>query len=152
MLAYAAALGFAPAAVAVFAQGGTKVAWSSYRGGWQQIEIEKTTWPWPRALLVMLAIIVGPVLYVIVVIWLATHGMAALAEELVGLTVLGAIAGIGAWLARGTLFARFAEFDGQVIRQWVVEGNDESPDQYHVAAGGAECHGPFRILILINVD
>ena len=58
--------------------------------------------------------------------------MAALAEELVGLTVLGAIAGIGAWLARGTLFARFAEFDGQVIRQWVVKG-DDSPDEYHVA-------------------
>ena len=59
--------------------------------------------------------------------------MAALAEELVGLTVLGAIAGFGAWLARGTLFARFAEFDGQVIRQWVVKGGDDSPDQYHVA-------------------
>ncbi len=133
VLAYAAALGVAPAAVAVFAQGGTNVAWSSYRGSWQQIEIETNTWPWPRALLVMLTIIVGPVLYFIVVIWLATHGMAALAEELVGLTVLGAIAGIGAWLARGTLFARFAEFDGQVIRQWVVKGGDDSPDQYHVA-------------------
>ena len=49
VLAYAAALGVAPAAVAVFAQGGTNVAWSSYRGSWQQIEIETTTWPWPRA-------------------------------------------------------------------------------------------------------
>ena len=30
--------------------------------------------------------------------------------------------------------ARFAEFDGQVIRQWVViTGDDESPDQYHLA-------------------
>ena len=84
VLAYAAALGVAPAAVAVFAQGGTNVAWSSYRGSWQQIEIETSTWPWPRVILVMVAIIFGPVLYVIVVIWLGTHGMAALAEELVG--------------------------------------------------------------------
>ena len=49
LLAYAAALGAAPAAVAVFAQGGTNVAWSSYRGSWQQIEIETNTWPWPRS-------------------------------------------------------------------------------------------------------
>ena len=27
----------------------------------------------------------------------------------------------------------FAEFDGQVIRQWMVKGGDESPDEYHVA-------------------
>ena len=31
------------------------------------------------------------------------------------------------------MFPRFAEFDGQVIRQWVVGGDDEGPDQYHVA-------------------
>jgi hypothetical protein len=132
LLAYAAALGVAPAAVAAFAQGGSNVAWSSYRGSWQQIEIETTTWPWTRACVITLAIIVGPILYVLVAIWLGTHGMAALAEELVGLTVAAVIAGVGVWLARRTLFARFAEFDGQVIRQWVVKG-DESPDQYRVA-------------------
>ena len=118
--------------LAVFAPAGTNAAWSSYRGGWQQIEIETNTWPWPRAILVMLAIIFGPVLYFIAAIWLGTHGMAALAEELVGLTVAAVVGGVGVWLARQTLFPRFAEFDGQVIRQWVVKG-DESPDQYHVA-------------------
>jgi hypothetical protein len=133
VLAYAAALGAAPAAVAVFTPGGTDVAWSSYRGSWQQIEIETNTWPWPRALLIMVAIIFGPVLYFIAAIWLGTHGMAALAEELVGLTVAAAIGGAVVWLARRTLFPRFAEFDGQVIRQWVIKGGDDSPDQYHVA-------------------
>ena len=132
VLAYAAALGAAPAAVAVFAPGGTSVAWSSYRGGWQQIEIETSTWRWPRVILLLVALIFGPILYVLVVIWLGTHGMAALAEEIVGLTVAAVIACVGVWLARQTLFPRFAEFDGQVIRQWVVKG-DESPDQYHVA-------------------
>jgi hypothetical protein len=48
LLAYAAALGAAPAALAVFAQGGTDVAWSSYRGSWQLIEIETNTWSWPQ--------------------------------------------------------------------------------------------------------
>ncbi len=132
VLAYAAALGAAPAAVAVFAPGGTNVAWSSYRGGWQQIEIETSTWRWPRVILLLVALIFGPILYVLVVIWLGTHGMAALAEQIVGLTVAAVIACVGVWLARQTLFPRFAEFDGQVIRQWVVKG-DESPDQYHVA-------------------
>ena len=94
LLAYAAALGAAPGAVAVFAPGGNNVAWSSYREGWQQIEIETNTWPWPRAFLVMAAVIVGPVLYFLVVIWLGTHGMGALAEELVGLTVAAVIAGV----------------------------------------------------------
>ena len=131
--AVAAALGAAPAAVAVFTPGGTDVAWSSYRGSWQQIEIETNTWPWPRALLIMVAIIFGPVLYFIAAIWLGTHGMAALAEELVGLTVAAAIGGAVVWLARRTLFPRFAEFDGQVIRQWVIKGGDDSPDRYHVA-------------------
>jgi hypothetical protein len=133
LLAYAAALGVAPAAVAVFAQGGTNVAWSSYRGSWQQIEIETHTWPWPRALLVMAAVIFGPVLYFTAVIWLSTHGLGKLAEELVGLTVAAIIAGVLLWLAQRTLFPRFAEFDGQVIRQWVVKGGDDSPDQYRVA-------------------
>ena len=36
-------------------------------------------------------------------------------------------------LARRAAFPRFAEFDGQVIRQWMVKGGDESPDEYHVA-------------------
>jgi hypothetical protein len=131
--AYAAAVGAAPAALAVFAQGGTNVAWSRYRGSWQQIEIETNTEPWPRSCLILLAIIFGPVLYFAAAIWLGTHGMAVLAEELVALVVVAALAGVGVWLARRTLFPRFAEFDGQVIRQWVVTGDSESPDQHHVA-------------------
>jgi hypothetical protein len=108
------------------------VAWSRYRGSWQQIEIETNTWAWPRSCVILLAIIFGPVLYFTAAIWLGTHGMAVLAEEMVALVVVAAIAGAGVWLARRTSFARFAEFDGQVIRQWMVKG-DESPDQYHVA-------------------
>ena len=118
--------------LAVFAQGGTNVAFRVTRGGWQQIEIETNTWPWPRACVILLAIIVGPVLYVTAAIWLE-HGMAVLAEELVALVVAAAIAGVLLFLARRTLFARFAEFDGQVIRQWMVKGDSESPDQYDVA-------------------
>jgi hypothetical protein len=130
--AYAAALGAAPAALAVFAQGRTNVAWSSYRGSWQLLEIETNTWSWPQGCAVWLAIVFGPILYFGAAIWLGTHGMAPLAEEMVGLVVAGGIvAGLLA-LARRTS-SQFAEFDGQVIRQWFVKGGDDSPDEYHVA-------------------
>jgi len=47
--------------------------------------------------------------------------------------VAAGIAGGLVALARRAAFPRFAEFDGQVIRQWMVKGDDESPDEYHVA-------------------
>jgi hypothetical protein len=109
------------------------VAWSSYRGSWQLIEIETNTWSWPQGCAVWLAIVFGPILYFSAAIWLGTHGMALLAEEMVGLVVAAGIACGLVALARRAGFPRFAEFDGQVIRQWMVKGGDDSPDEYHVA-------------------
>ena len=133
LLGYAAALGAAPAALAVFAPGRANTAWSSYRGGWQQLEIETSTWSWPRGCLSTLAIVFGPILYITAVVWLSTHGMVALAKDMVGLVVAGVVAGVLVWLARRSATPPLAEFDGQVIRQWKVEGDSESPDEYHVA-------------------
>lgn len=132
-VAYAAALGAAPAALAVFAPGSTNVAWSSYRGSWQLVEIETSTWSWAKGCLIPAAIGLGSLLYFAVAIWLGTHGMALLAEEMVGLVVAAGIAAGLVALARRTSSPRFAEFDGQVIRQWFVKGGDDSPDEYHVA-------------------
>jgi hypothetical protein len=131
LAAYAVALGVAPAAAAAFAPAGKDVLWSSYRGSWQQIAVEKNTWPWPRAIVTILAIIFAPVLYFAGVIWLFADGMAGLAERVIGLTVVAAI-GLAAWAASRTAFPRFAELDGQVIRQSFVKGSDDSPDEYHV--------------------
>jgi len=131
--AYAAALGRAPAELAVFAQGGGNVAWSSFRGSWQLLEIETSTWSWPQGCAVWLAIVFGPILYFGAVIWLATNGLGLLAEAMIGLLVAAGLAGGLVALARRAASPRFAEFDGQVIRQWFVKGGDESPDEYHVA-------------------
>jgi hypothetical protein len=133
VVAYAAALSAAPAALAVFAQGRTKVAWSSYRGSWQLLEIETNTWSWPWGCAISVAIALGPVLYFAAAIWLGTHGMVLLAEEMTGLVVAAGIAGGLAALARRAAFPRVAEFDGQVIRQWMVKGDSDSEDDYHVA-------------------
>src|SRR5690349_18911905 len=133
VVAYAAALGAAPAALAVFAQGSTNVAWSSYRGSWQLLEIETNTWSWPWGCAISVAIALGPVLYFAAAIWLGTHGMVLLAEEMTGLIVAAGLAGGLAVLARRAAFPRVAEFDGQVIRQWLVKGDSDSEDKYHVA-------------------
>jgi hypothetical protein len=61
--------------MAVFAQGSTDVAWSSYRGSWQLIEIETNTWSWPQGCGIWLAIVFGPILYFGAAIWLSTHGL-----------------------------------------------------------------------------
>ena len=132
LLAYAAALELAPAALAVFAPSTTNMAWSSYRGSWQQLEIETNSGPWLRSCLILLAIMIAPIAYVGGAIWLGTHGEAGLAEDMAGLVAAGAVACVVALLARRML-ARFAEFDGQVIRQWMVTGDSDTPDQYHIA-------------------
>jgi hypothetical protein len=87
--------------------------------------------PWGCA--VSVAIALGPVLYFAAAIWLGTHGMVLLAEEMTGLVVAAGIAGGLAVLARRAAFPRVAEFDGQVIRQWMVSGDSDSEDEYHVA-------------------
>jgi hypothetical protein len=135
LAAYAAALGRAPGAVAVFAQPGRNMAWSSYRGGWRQIAIETdaNTMSCQGALAIMLAIGGGLLLLIVVMGWLGTHGLIALVKPLGELIMVFFFVSIAAWMLRRRLFPRFAEFDGQVIRQWMISGDDESPDQYHIA-------------------
>ena len=127
---YAAALGRAPGVVAVFAAPGKNVVWSSYRGIWQQLPVETNTWPWPRAIAFLLAMIVGPIVLFGGVIWLFTNGLGWLGERVIDLAVGAALVAVVIWLAR-RLAPRFAEFDGQVIRQTFIE-HDEDPDEYRV--------------------
>jgi hypothetical protein len=131
--AYAAALGRAPGVVAVFASPGSNMAWSSYRGSWQQIPIESNTLSCQAALAIMLAAIGGTLLFAGALAWLNYIGLGALVEPVGELTGLFFVAGVVAWTLRRRLFPRFAEFDGQVIRQWMVGGDDDGPDQYHIA-------------------
>jgi hypothetical protein len=45
--------------LAVFSPGQANTAWSSYRGGWRQLEIETSTWSWPLGCLATIAIGLG---------------------------------------------------------------------------------------------
>ncbi len=136
LAAYAAALGRAPGVAAVFAPPGKNVVWSSYRGSWQRLPVETYAWPWPRAIAFLVAIIFGPMLVLGGVIWLFVDGLGWLAERVVSLALGAALVGVTIWLAR-RLTPRFAEFDGQVIRQTFVE-SDEGPDEYRVVVDDGE--------------
>ena len=128
--AYAAALGRAPGAVAAFAAPGKDLVWSSYRGSWQQLPVETHGGSWPVAIAAILAIIFGPMAYIGGVIWLFTAGLGWIGERVLELTAGAVLMGLAIWAAR-RMVPRFAEFDGQVIRQKFIE-HDEDPDEYRV--------------------
>ena len=128
--AYAAALGRAPGAVAAFAAPGQNLVWSSYRGSWRQLPVETHGWSWPWAIAALLAIIFGPLAFVGGVIWLFAAGLGWVGERVLELTLGAAVVGVATWVAR-RMVPRFAEFDGQVIRQTFTE-HDEAPDEYRV--------------------
>lgn len=129
LAAYAAALGRAPGVVATFTAPGQNVVWSSYRGSWQQLPVE-TRGGWQLALGATLAILFGPFVLIGGVAWLFAEGLGWLGERVIGLILGTALAGIAVWTVR-RLTPRFAEFDGQVIRQTFHE-NDDGPDVYKV--------------------
>ena len=128
--AYAAALGRAPGAVAAFAPAGKDLVWSSYRGSWQQLPVETHGGSWPVAIVAILAIIFGPIAYIGGVIWLFAAGLGWIGERVLELTAGAVLVGLAIWAAR-RMTPRFAEFDGQVIRQTFIE-HDEDPDEYRV--------------------
>ena len=128
--AYAAALGRAPGAVAAFAAPRKGMVWSSYRGSWQQLPVETRISSWPLAIALLLAVIFGPMALFTAVIGLLAAGRWWLAERVIGLAVGAALVGVAIWAVR-RMAPRFAEFDGQVIRQTFVE-HDENPDEYRV--------------------
>jgi hypothetical protein len=134
LVAYAAALGRAPDAVAPFAQPGRNTAWSSYRGGWRQIAIETNASTMSCQGTLAIAAVVGSGLLALIVVmgWLGSHGLVAVVIPLGQLIMVLGLVGIALWMLRRRLFPRFTEFDGQVIRQWMIKG-DESPDVYHIA-------------------
>ena len=128
--AYAAALGRAPGAVAAFAATGKDLVWSSYRGSWQQLPVETHGGSWPVAIVALLAIIFGPMAYIGGVIWLFAAGLGWVGERVLELTAAAVLLGVAIWAAR-RMAPRFAEFDGQVIRQTFIE-HDDDPDEYRV--------------------
>ena len=64
------------------------------------------------------------------VIWLFAAGLSWVGERVLELTAGAALVGAAIWVTR-RMVPRFAEFDGQVLRQTFIE-HDEDPDEYRV--------------------
>jgi hypothetical protein len=84
----------------------------------------------PLAVAWTLAIIFGPFALIGGVAWLFAAGLGWLGERLIGLAAAAVLVGVVIWIVR-RLTPRFAEFDGQVIRQTFYE-SDEGPDEHKV--------------------
>jgi hypothetical protein len=135
--AYAAALGLSSAATATFGPPGRDEMWSGYGGRWRPVTIgsplEIPVLGWAMIVYIVFGF---PVLSVCAVLGFGdvVHGSggASLRTGAVAVVCGGAILLSRAIARRGRL-PGFAEFDGQVIRQWIIEGDDESPSHNCVA-------------------
>ncbi len=131
-IAYAAALGAAPDAVAAFSSSADRDhAWSSFGGSWHRVLLGS-----PQANLVPGPLMLAGVtaygcLYAVIVVaaWMTSGPLWA-----VGLAV---IPGSSFWLpaiwvyggaVRASRRPRFAEFDGQVLKRWTQSDGDNGTD------------------------
>ena len=139
-LAYAAALGRAPAAVALYTRPAGELTWSGYGGRWRQITIGDPlprTWPnggmvWFYVAFAFPAFSVLAVLGTLVVHGAGGHLMQAGALAIViagGLLLSNSI-------AHDSRRPSYAEFDGQVIEAWakVVKGGEDGDTTYQCLA------------------
>ena len=130
-VAYAAAMGRAPAAVGLFTgkpgQQRGKAIWSSYGGAWRQITIgDPARRSWVQA--------GGCVLQIVVILLLAllppTVATIILAHGVLRAAAFGVVAFdallVMVLLGKDATVPGFAEFDGQVVEAWTEEESDEN--------------------------
>jgi hypothetical protein len=131
-VAYTAALGSAPAAVAAFTRSRTLV-WSSYGGRWRQLVVgdpAERSWPPSVALALFAGLTVSFFSALLLIGGLVVHGFDG--AVLVAVGVAGLIGGV-VLLRRAKLadqqLPSTAEFDGVVLERWTwVQKGDEGGD------------------------
>ena len=136
-LACAAALGRSAPALASFGPPGQDETWSSFAGHWRPVTIgSPLETPVLGVGVLAYLCLMFPVLSVAGVLGFAgvVHGAGGLGLRAGALAVVvGAVLLASRAIARSSRRPTFAEFDGQVIRQWVITGDDDSPTHLCVA-------------------
>ena len=107
------------------------------------VETHGSSWLW--AIAWMLAVIFGPFVLAGGLIGLFAAGLEWLAERLIGLAVAAVLVSIVIWMAR-RMVPRFAEFDGQVIRQTFIE-HDQDPDECRVIVDDGVCPAAWDLRV-----
>ena len=134
--AYAAALGRSAAALAPFGQSGQDETWSSFGGRWRPVTIgSPDETPFLGGALLYCGLMF-PVLSVTAVLGFGgvVHGAGGVGLRAVALAVVvGGLLLVGRGISRWSRLPSFAEFDGQVVRQWIVKGDDDSSARHCVA-------------------
>ncbi len=134
--AYAAALARSGAGAEIFAPAGPDQTWSSFGGRWRPVTIgspEETSVLGPAV--GVYGCLMFPVLSVSAVLGFGgvVSGVGGAGLRVCALAVVtGGVLLAARAVARSSTRPSFAEFDGQVIRQWVIEG-DDTPTSHCVA-------------------
>lgn len=135
--AYALALGRPATATDIFGPPSRDQTWSSFGGAWRPVAIgspEET--PVLGAAAAVYCFFMFPVLSASAVLGFGgvVHGAGGDALRTVAVAVVaGGGLLISRAIARSSRLPSFAEFEGQVIRQWIVEGDDDTPARHCVA-------------------
>jgi hypothetical protein len=135
--AYAAALARSGAGAEIFASAGPDQTWSSFGGRWRPVTIGS---PAETSVLGPAVGVYGCLMFPVVSVS-AVLGFGGVVSGFGGAglrvcalaVVTGGVLLAARAVARSSTRPSFAEFDGQVIRQWVIEGDDDTPRRHCVA-------------------
>jgi hypothetical protein len=135
-VAYAAALGRSVDALAPFGEAGGDETWSSSAGRWRPVTIgSPDETPFLGGALKYCGLMF-PVLSVTAVLGFGgvVHGAGGVGLRACALAVVaGGLLLVGRGISRWSRLPSFAEFGGQVVRQWIINGDDDSPTRHCVA-------------------
>jgi hypothetical protein len=135
--AYAAALGVSAADLAIFGSPGRDETWSGFGGRWRPVTIGSPDETSPLGVgAIAYCVLMFPVLSVSAVLGFGgvVHGAGGYGLRACALAVAaGGLLLVSRAVARSSRLPSFAEFEGQVIRQWVIKGDDETPARHCVA-------------------
>jgi hypothetical protein len=135
-VAYAAALGRSAAALAPFGEAGGDETWSSFGGRWRPVTIgSPDETPFLGGALKYCGLMF-PVLAVTAVLGFSgvVHGAGGVGLRAGAVAVFaGGLLLIGRGISRWSRLPGFAEFGGQVVRQWIINGDDDAPTRHCVA-------------------
>ena len=135
--AYATALGRPATATVSFSPPGRDEMWSSFGGRWRTVSIgSPLETPLLGMAVAIYCVLMFPVLSLSAILGFGgvVHGAGGAGLRACALAVVtGGVLLVSRGIARWVRLPSFAEFDGQVIRQWIIEGDDESPSLNCVA-------------------
>jgi hypothetical protein len=135
--AYATVLGRSAIATVIFRPPGRNEMWSGFGGRWRPVTIgSPQETPLLGIAVLAYCCLMFPVLSVSAVLGFGdvVHGAGGADLRVCAAAVItGGVLVVSRGIARWTRQPSFVEFDGQVLKRWIIEGSDDSPSLNCVA-------------------